>query len=76
MHWQPWDEQTLAAAKAENKLMIISIGYSACHWCHVMEHESFEDEEVARLMNEHFVSIRSTVRNGQTSIRCICQRSS
>lgn len=58
MHWQPWDEQALAAAKAENKLMIISIGYSACHWCHVMEHESFEDDEVARLMNEHFVSIK------------------
>ena len=58
VHWQPWDEQALAAAKAENKLMIISIGYSACHWCHVMEHESFEDEEVARLMNEHFVSIK------------------
>ena len=58
VHWQPWDEQALAAAKAENKLMIISIGYSACHWCHVMEHESFEDDEVARLMNEHFVSIK------------------
>lgn len=56
--WYPWGEEALARAKAENKPMLISIGYAACHWCHVMEHESFEDAEVAALMNEHFVCIK------------------
>ncbi len=56
--WQPWGEAALAKAQEENKLMIVSIGYAACHWCHVMEHESFEDSAVAALMNEHFVSIK------------------
>ena len=58
VHWQPWNEQSLRIAKDENKLMIISIGYSACHWCHVMEHESFENNEVAEVMNAHFVNIK------------------
>ncbi|MBK8845753.1 MAG: thioredoxin domain-containing protein [Bacteroidetes bacterium] len=58
VHWFPWGDEALAKAKAENKLIIISIGYSACHWCHVMEHESFEDEAVADIMNAHFVSIK------------------
>lgn len=58
VHWKPWNNQTLSDAKAENKLIIISIGYSTCHWCHVMEHESFENEEVAQTMNSHFVSIK------------------
>jgi uncharacterized protein YyaL (SSP411 family) len=56
--WYPWNEQTLKKAQEEGKLLIISIGYSACHWCHVMEHESFEDQEVARLMNERFINIK------------------
>lgn len=56
--WFPWGEEALKKAKRENKLLIISIGYSACHWCHVMEHESFEDDEVAKVMNEGFVSIK------------------
>lgn len=56
--WYPWGEEALARAKAENKPMLISVGYAACHWCHVMEHESFEDEEVAALMNEHFICIK------------------
>jgi uncharacterized protein YyaL (SSP411 family) len=56
--WYPWGEEALAKARAEDKPILLSIGYSACHWCHVMEHESFEDEETARLMNEHFVSIK------------------
>jgi len=56
--WYPWGEEALAKAKAEDKLIIVSVGYSACHWCHVMEHESFEDSLVASLMNEHFVSIK------------------
>lgn len=56
--WYPWGDEALAKAKAENKLLIISVGYSACHWCHVMEHESFEDSLVAEVMNENFVSIK------------------
>jgi uncharacterized protein YyaL (SSP411 family) len=56
--WHPWNDEALAKAKRENKLLIISIGYSACHWCHVMEHESFEDSLVASIMNEHFLPIK------------------
>ena len=56
--WYPWGDEVLDKAKAENKLMIISIGYAACHWCHVMEHESFEDTSVAKLMNDFYVSIK------------------
>jgi uncharacterized protein YyaL (SSP411 family) len=56
--WYPWNDEALAKAKAENKLLIISVGYAACHWCHVMEHESFEDSLVAATMNEYFVSIK------------------
>ena len=58
VNWMPWGDKALQKAKDENKLLIISIGYAACHWCHVMEHESFEDEEVAAIMNEHFVCIK------------------
>ncbi len=56
--WYPWGQEALDKAKAENKLLLVSVGYAACHWCHVMEHESFEDEAVAALMNEHFVCIK------------------
>lgn len=56
--WYPWGEAALAKAKAENKLILVSVGYSACHWCHVMEHESFEDEAVAEIMNQHFVCVK------------------
>jgi len=56
--WKAWNQETLDKAKAENKLIIISVGYSACHWCHVMEQESFEDEAVAKLMNDNFISIK------------------
>jgi uncharacterized protein YyaL (SSP411 family) len=58
VHWQPWDEQTLTLARQENRPILLSIGYSACHWCHVMAHESFEDEEVAAVMNRLFVNIK------------------
>ena len=58
VNWYPWGQEALDKARKENKLLIISIGYAACHWCHVMEHESFENEEVAKYMNEHFVSIK------------------
>ncbi len=56
--WFPWGEEALNKAKDENKPIFLSIGYAACHWCHVMAHESFEDEETARLMNESFVNIK------------------
>ncbi len=56
--WHAWNNETLELAKKENKLLLISIGYSSCHWCHVMEHESFEDETVAALMNQHFINIK------------------
>ncbi|WP_417611323.1 thioredoxin domain-containing protein [Owenweeksia hongkongensis] len=56
--WNPWGEEAFAKAEKENKLVIVSIGYSACHWCHVMEHQSFEDSAAAALMNEHFISIK------------------
>lgn len=58
VEWHPWGEEALDKAKRENKLLLISIGYAACHWCHVMEHESFEDDTVAQLMNEYFVNIK------------------
>jgi uncharacterized protein YyaL (SSP411 family) len=56
--WYPWGDEAFAMAKAENKMVLVSIGYSSCHWCHVMEHESFEDTAVAKLMNDHFVCIK------------------
>jgi uncharacterized protein YyaL (SSP411 family) len=58
VNWYPWGEEALAKAHAENKPILLSIGYSACHWCHVMEHESFENEDIARLMNENFINIK------------------
>jgi uncharacterized protein YyaL (SSP411 family) len=56
--WQPWGEAAFARAKSENKPLIVSIGYSACHWCHVMEHESFEDAATAEFMNAHFINVK------------------
>ncbi len=56
--WHAWNDETLALAVKEDKLLLISIGYAACHWCHVMEHESFEDTTVAKLMNEHFICVK------------------
>ena len=56
--WYPWGEEALARARDEDRPILLSIGYAACHWCHVMEHESFEDEATAALMNERFVNIK------------------
>lgn len=56
--WYPWGEEAFQKAKSQNKPVLLSVGYSACHWCHVMEQESFENEEIAALMNEHFVNIK------------------
>ncbi len=58
VNWYAWNKETLELAKKENKLLLISIGYSACHWCHVMEHESFEDSTVAAIMNKHFINVK------------------
>src|SRR5690348_8872018 len=56
--WLPWGDAAFARAKAEDKPILLSIGYSACHWCHVMAHESFEDPEIARMMNHGFVCVK------------------
>lgn len=56
--WYPWGEEAFEKAKKENKPIFLSVGYSTCHWCHVMEKESFEDESVAAVMNEHYVNIK------------------
>ena len=58
VHWQPWDDQALSEARESGKPILLSIGYSSCHWCHVMAHESFEDADTARVMNERFVNIK------------------
>lgn len=58
VNWQPWSEQILAKAKKENKLILFSIGYASCHWCHVMEKETFEDEKVAKFMNANFINVK------------------
>ncbi|TJY32513.1 thioredoxin domain-containing protein [Pontimicrobium aquaticum] len=58
IHWKAWNDNTLAEAKEKNRLIIISVGYAACHWCHVMEHESFENIEVAQVMNNNYINIK------------------
>lgn len=58
VHWKAWNARTLEAAKSLDRLLIVSSGYSACHWCHVMEHESFENDEVAGVMNRNFISVK------------------
>ena len=74
--WCEWGPEALERARRENKPILLSVGYAACHWCHVMAHESFEDEAIARFMNEHFVCVkvdREDVRNRASadSIRCL-----
>jgi len=58
VHWQPWEPAVFDEARRRNVPVLLSIGYAACHWCHVMAHESFEDDEVAAVMNDHFVCIK------------------
>ena len=58
VNWQPWSDKVVEKAQKENKLLLVSIGYAACHWCHVMEHESFEDKQVAAVMNENFICVK------------------
>ena len=54
----PWGQEAFEEAKKQDKLIFLSVGYSTCHWCHVMEHESFENEEIAKIMNEHFINVK------------------
>src|SRR6478735_6799635 len=58
VNWYPWGDEAFAEAKRLNRPVLLSVGYSTCHWCHVMEEESFEDEEIARYLNEHYVAIK------------------
>ena len=58
VHWQPWSNAAFAAAKRDDKPVLLSVGYSACHWCHVMAHESFEDDGIAAAMNRDFINIK------------------
>ncbi|MDX1745274.1 MAG: DUF255 domain-containing protein, partial [Halobacteriales archaeon] len=58
VHWQPWDETALSAAEDGDRPIFLSVGYAACHWCHVMAEESFEDEAVAEVLNDHYVPIK------------------
>ena len=58
VRWMPWSDDVWDRAREEGKLVIVSVGYSACHWCHVMEKETFEDEEAAAFMNAHFLSVK------------------
>lgn len=69
--WWPWCDEAFELARREDKPLLVSIGYSACHWCHVMEHESFEDAEVAAIMNDNFVNIKVDMEERPTSIRSI-----
>ena len=58
VNWKAWNPEILELAKKENKLLVISVGYSACHWCHVMEEESFENDSIAKIMNDNFINIK------------------
>jgi uncharacterized protein YyaL (SSP411 family) len=69
--WFPWGDEALQTAREQDKPLLVSIGYSACHWCHVMAHESFEDPEIAELMNEHFIPIKVD-REERPDIDAIC----
>ena len=74
--WYPWSEEAFELARAEDKPVLLSVGYAACHWCHVMEHESFEDSETAELMNERFVCIKVDREERPTSTASTWKRSS
>jgi uncharacterized protein YyaL (SSP411 family) len=70
--WHAWGDEAFALARTTDRPLLISIGYSACHWCHVMERESFDDPETARLLNEGFVPIKVDRRSARTSTPSTC----
>ena len=72
--WYPWGEEAFAKARAEDKPVFLSIGYSACHWCHVMERESFENDEIAAVLTRISSRSRSIGRSGRTSTRSTWKR--
>src|SRR5260221_7940274 len=72
--WFEWGPEALDKASKENKPILVSIGYSACHWCHVMERESFEKDDIAQIMNAHFVCIKVDREERPTSTRCTWRR--
>ena len=69
--WYPWGQEALDRARLEGKPILVSIGYAACHWCHVMAHESFEDPAIAELLNENLSTSRLIAKSGRISIRYI-----
>ncbi len=69
--WYPWGDEALTRAREQNRPLLVSIGYSACHWCHVMAHESFEDPEIASLMNERFVCVKVD-REERPDVDAVC----
>src|SRR5699024_11346726 len=69
VYWYPWGEEAFEKAQRENKPIFLSIGYSTCHWCHVMARESFEDQEVADFLNEHYISIKVDREEDRKSTR-------
>src|SRR5258708_28361366 len=68
--WYPWGEDAFARARAEDKPILLSVGYSSCHWCHVMAHESFENPDIAAVMNERFVNVKAD-REGRPDVDAI-----
>src|SRR3546814_4417383 len=75
VHWRPWGEAAFEEARRTGRPVLLSVGYAACHWCHVMAHESFENADIARVMNELFVSVRWTARNAPMSTPSIDRKS-
>ena len=73
VNWYPWCEEAFNKAKSEDKPIFLSIGYSTCHWCHVMAHESFEYEKTAEILNQILFPLRLTVRSVRILTACICQ---
>ena len=71
--WFPWGDEAFAEARRRDVPIFLSVGYSACHWCHVMAHESFEDEDVAALLNERFVNVKVDREERPTSTRSTCR---
>ena len=71
--WYPWGEEAFELARREDRPVLLSVGYSACHWCHVMERESFENDDIAALMNRLFVTSRWIARSGPTWTRSTCR---
>ena len=71
--WYPWGDEAFARARAENNPILLSIGYSACHWCHVMERECFENPAIAALMNATSSTSRSTAKSAPTSTTSTCE---